>query len=605
MSYKKFNKKIHMYSKTTKGARISFSKKIYLFPIIFVLSILPFITRYYEYNTGLSIYNWYSAEDKFYDIFLYYKHVFIIIIASFMLIILVYNHTFIKKFKFNKSFYPLLIYSILAILSSLLSKYTKYSLSGIFEQFESLFVILGYFIIAYYSFTFIENFEDITYIFKYLKISILILSLLGLTQIIGHNFLLTDFGKKLMISSEYWNQLENFNIGTNNNIVSLTLYNPNYVGVYTSFLLPIFLCLLISTKGFKNIIYILATILGLFMCLIGSGSKAGLVGLFTSLLFILLLYRKYIFRHYMKYISAILIIILGIILTSKLDSIKHILTPKQVDMPLSDIITEDKIIFTYNNNQLYFDYEFTEDNELIHSLTDVDGKEISHIINSTDNSITITDERFLNFKFSFLVEDNRLYIISNIDAKNWIFTKLEDDTFYYVNRFGKFDKIVTAKSSIFTGYEKFATGRGYIWSRTIPLLNDYIFIGSGPDTFAIVYPQQDYVNLHNFGFGNQILTKPHSLYLQIGVQTGVLSLIAFILFYILYFVQSIKIFYKGIFETPIEKYGIAIFIGTISYMITGISNDSSITVSPTFWVLIGLGLSINYKVLKQNKKFIK
>ncbi len=33
-------------------------------------------------------------------------------------------------------------------------------------------------------------------------------------------------------------------------------------------------------------------------------------------------------------------------------------------------------------------------------------------------------------------------------------------------------------------------------------------------------------------------------------------------------------------------------------MIAGISNDSTITVAPVFWVLIGIGTAINYRLLK-------
>ena len=52
------------------------------------------------------------------------------------------------------------------------------------------------------------------------------------------------------------------------------------------------------------------------------------------------------------------------------------------------------------------------------------------------------------------------------------------DGTYYMNVFGK-PKIVPAETAIFTDYEWLASGRGYIWSRTIPLLKDNIILGSG------------------------------------------------------------------------------------------------------------------------------
>jgi len=59
-----------------------------------------------------------------------------------------------------------------------------------------------------------------------------------------------------------------------------------------------------------------------------------------------------------------------------------------------------------------------------------------------------------------------------------------------------------------------------------------------------------------------------------------------------------KLYWKGTFSDYYYKVGVSIFIGTVSYMIAGISNDSTITVAPVFWVLIGIGTAINYRLLK-------
>src|SRR5690606_8579420 len=112
-----------------------------------------------------------------------------------------------------------------------------------------------------------------------------------------------------------------------------------------------------------------------------------------------------------------------------------------------------------------------------------------------------------------------------IDNHNWFFTnQTGDGSYYYMNNYGRPDKIITAPHALFSGYEGYASGRGYIWSRTLPLLKKHIILGSGADTYMIAFPQQDYVGLSNYGYGDQLVTKPHNLYLQVGVQTGLLSL---------------------------------------------------------------------------------
>ena len=132
------------------------------------------------------------------------------------------------------------------------------------------------------------------------------------------------------------------------------------------------------------------------------------------------------------------------------------------------------------------------------------------------------------------------------------------------------------------------------------MLKDTVLLGTGADTFAQVFPQQDYVGKVNNSFDTQIITKPHCMYLQIGVQTGVVSLIAFLLFYAIYFFQSVRLYLNGRFESFAAQAGVGIFIGTVGYMVCGISNDSMITVSPVFWTLIGLGLAANALVKKDN-----
>ena len=107
------------------------------------------------------------------------------------------------------------------------------------------------------------------------------------------------------------------------------------------------------------------------------------------------------------------------------------------------------------------------------------------------------------------------------------------------------------------------------------------------------FPNNDYVNSAYVGFLNQIVTKPHSLYLQIGVQTGAISMIAFIVFFLMYFVRSIMLYWKHPLDTLLSKLGIGIAAGTLGYMVSGLTNDSTITYAPVFWGFMGVGIALN------------
>jgi hypothetical protein len=148
----------------------------------------------------------------------------------------------------------------------------------------------------------------------------------------------------------------------------------------------------------------------------------------------------------------------------------------------------------------------------------------------------------------------------------------------------------------FEGYERIGSSRGYIWSRTIPLLVNNNLFGYGPDTYALVFPQNDVFG-KALAFSDPwiIVDKPHNMYLQIGVNTGVISLLAFTALYLIYFIQSVLLYFKGKLDSFMKVSGAAFLLATFAYMITGFFNDSVVSVAPVFWVLLGSGIGINIK----------
>ena len=83
-----------------------------------------------------------------------------------------------------------------------------------------------------------------------------------------------------------------------------------------------------------------------------------------------------------------------------------------------------------------------------------------------------------------------------------------------------------------------------------------------------------------------------------GVQTGVLSLLCLLVFYGWYAVWSLRLYAFRKLNTQTEAFGIAALIGSIGYMISGISNDSMVVTAPVFWGMIALGLTANVLVAK-------
>ncbi|MDE6908659.1 MAG: Ig-like domain-containing protein, partial [Lachnospiraceae bacterium] len=169
------------------------------------------------------------------------------------------------------------------------------------------------------------------------------------------------------------------------------------------------------------------------------------------------------------------------------------------------------------------------------------------------------------------------YLVAEYREIAWYFTdRTEDGGYTYITPYGKADSITEAKS-IFSGqWDSLLTYRGYIWGRTVPLLGKSIVWGSGPNTFALVFPQNDYLTRAKLkeGFFREILIKPHNMYLQAALETGVASLLLLLAFWGRYLIESFRLYRKKEGRDGVGLIGLAIFAGIAGYLLAGITNDS-------------------------------
>ena len=577
------------------------TRNYYIIPLIITLCIIPFVVKLTFYNPYFSGFTWFSNSESQADFFLYYKQWFFVATTSVMTLIIIIKAFFDRKsIQFVMNFIPLVVYAILALVSSIASKYASFSFTGSFEQFESVFALVGYCITVYYAFLFIKSEHDIKIIFQLMVISVFIMSLLGVFQSLGYDFFATELGKKLIVPDLYRNSIQlDFTFGLKR--VYMTLYNPNYVGVYVALVAPVIAVMLLFEKNRKYVILSAVTLIGLIICIVGARSLAGMIGIGVASITIVIFMRRPLIKKYYITAPIIIVLVIGLIVTNVrsdnffVDKLFNSLTIHKTEVTLTDLHTEeDGIALTYREKSVKIKY--------MNEAGLADSFEVSDELNQllpldyddSTNTYRIIGDNLEGITLGMNSEIDGVFYVE-IQGYQYMFTnQYEDMTYHYLNRYGKLDKMITAPSTLFTGYESLATGRGYIWSRTIPMIKDYIILGSGPDTFTMTFPQQDYMNLSRYT-KNELLTKPHNLYLQIAIQTGFLSLLAFLTFYGMYFITSIRLYIKGIFNSYYAKAGIAIFVSTISYMVAGLTNDSSICTAPVFWTLIGIGIAANHK----------
>ncbi|KZL93395.1 O-antigen ligase family protein [Clostridium magnum] len=183
--------------------------------------------------------------------------------------------------------------------------------------------------------------------------------------------------------------------------------------------------------------------------------------------------------------------------------------------------------------------------------------------------------------------------------------------FNSINNNATLNRMLTIKSdgwSILTNSrdkESAGSHRFFIWERGVQLLKDRPLIGSGPDTFGIVFmekftedvvtPGSGFIHIKKDEKGNvksinvEKIDKAHNEYLHTAVTMGIPSLICYLIFIggiILKAKNNIK---NNIFIIPI-------FCSILGYLLQAFFNISVVGVAPVYWAI--LGITINF--LKNN-----
>jgi O-antigen ligase len=591
----------------------------HLIPLMFMIFMVPIIVRFKSMSiTGASFEFWTGAKEVS-DFFSYYKMVWILMCAAFAIIMLMlkgYQEQF-KNFKKSYYFIPIAVYSITVISSSLLSKYKDIAIWGFVDRYEGMFVLLAYMVILVVTMILIDSEYHVKFILTTLILSAIIIGTIGVFQYIGLDIFKTDFGKSFILPSSLMSQADKVEFKFGKNVIYSTLYHYNYVGSYMAMLFPLTLTLFILIKN--KIVKVFMGMIVILMAInwIGCNSRAGILGGGLALAVLLIMMRNYI-KEKKKYLGmaaiALIVVFVALNIVSKGALSSRIKTlsselktafvsdKKNEDftkfIPLKEVNTKGNIAYINIDNKI-LNIEIRETDM---GFSDENKKEITLENEQDTGKIVLKDERYKNY-------DIRLV---NISGKNILYINKDNIKLYFelrskyigiVDFKGKSIDIDNIKSFGFKGKEKLASSRGYIWSRSLPLLKDTILLGNGPDTFAAYFPQQDIKGKMYAYDGDmwQLVDKAHNLYLQTALNTGVVSLIAMLALFIMYFIKSFKIYYRSKFDDFNSIAGLAVFVAVVGYLGAGIFNDSVVSVAPVFWVLLGMGISIN-KILTPKKK---
>lgn len=593
--------------------------------LFIVIAIIPLICKVSQIEVSGEEYNVIRSGSMINDVFSHSKSVLIItmgvIIAFFMAFQILGEDGFTINFK-SKPVILSGVYILLALLSAVFSKYHHTSFFGVSERYEGFFVWLFYMIFMIVAMAFASDKKRLNFLLTGFLFSGLFLGVVGILQFFGYNIFATEFFSKLVMGNTY----NGVPLKIKFDSVFGTLYNPNCAGMYYGMMFSVIgvSAVLMPLKNkLKWVLAVLAVIL--LVCAVGTNSVGGLLGILAGVAFAAIICVCYfVFAAKSKKaigftvgsiaVAVIALIVLfnsNAIIIQKfniiIDALKNgaALTESasfyedvEVEGMLGKVITKD--------GEYAIDYA-RESTKLMHNgivLEPVSEEPMG----SARGTKYVYNESGMEWDLYLYESDiNNLFVANLAGVDNsgnetlFLFGESEGKL-SFLDKFGNAVDIDTPVESWgFKGIERLGSNRGYIWSRSIPLLKHNIILGAGPDCFVFEFPQNDVRSKLNY-LGNPyvILDKPHNMFLQIGINTGFISLLVMLALFILYIAQTVKKVFKDRSQS-LNAVRIGTMAGVVAYLVAAMTTDSVVSVAPVFWVLLGMGFGANVISAEENE----
>ncbi|MCI8365431.1 MAG: O-antigen ligase family protein [Eubacterium sp.] len=612
-----------------------------LLPVLIALCLIPLVILTKDYQTEFSKFSWFNnTELNQIDSFEYAKGVLVIIMGAIAAAVIGFSEY--GKMQKKKQLLEnadlkvvilLAVYLIMVIISSLFSQHTNLAFhGGGYGQWQTMWVLLGYGMLFMYAYLFINSEKRGLLTIKFVMITTGILALMGVLQTSGHNPLSWKWVQNIITSQSNVEGID-FKEGVSNVILSFN--NPNYVGPYIALILPVSVAF-IFLRAFEEKSKLIAAkiagaliVIGLVISLIGSSSSAGFISVVAGVVLALVLILSGVFwgkstetedqadtdeQPHKKSIKGLIIGLctVAVLVTAGIFSLRSSYVQNTINKLLEGGNDTRNVASIVNNKADELDITLRNDTHFTlapkidangqFTITAYDDSKKPLSIQPTGEQgiYSLSDQRFSMITLAvnnFNIE-NQVYSGFKIkDTPNniyWTFV-FKDGKWRYYTPFGKFIRLRKVESFGFKNYQNIANRRGFIWSRTIPLMKDYWFKGIGPNAFIIAFPNDDFVGSKRVGdnASTNLVDKPHNAFLQIFIQTGGLSALAYGGLWILYMISGIRIFWRRKRYRNIDIIGLGLLVGIFSFAVSGITNDTIIGTQVIYWILLGTGYAVN------------
>ncbi len=599
--------------------------------VVLIVSLVPLVVSAFKYETGMEEYAWFSSSTVRYDFFLLWKGQLLLLLCALMAFYAALKCLLVKEgmpdSKLEKKYIiPLALYAVLAFESTIFSIHTDAAVRGGYEQWEGMLILGAYVAVLFFSYWILQGAVELRIVAYGLLAGVFIMTLIGGMQAFGYDFFRTDAGKAVM-NLMLDNKLD-FTFNFEKGRVYATLYNPNYVGSYVALLLPVILSLVSRKRKtsavFVSVVSVITSALLLVM-LFGSQSLTGCIGVAASLVLFLILMIPNMKKKPLPFvIGGVVCAVVCVFMVFRYQplfeyGINKMFHPAPNNQVIRSMEGKDGTLkMTMDNGDVLNLKINIAEGEYRYEATDEKGNSYNLYEDETAGRMKFSDKKYQAIEIEekkiesknqtyngFIIytpSTGRSYTIA-MQGEKYEEAGVNQTEYRIVTPFYKLDELRHIETFGFEDNLHFGSRRGFIWSRTLPLVKKYILQGSGPNTFIYAFPNDDYVGMVNVGYGGSLVTKPHNMFLQIAIQTGGISLLAFLAIFVIYFVESFRMYFRKTAYRSSEIFGIGILLGTFGYLVTGLANDSTVCVAPVYWCLLGVGMAVNrYNRNREEKK---
>lgn len=579
----------------------------YFLPLLLIAGFVPLIVyaKYVDLSGTTQALYW-TGQQQYLDFFSYWKAQWVVVLTAIALVfyIIFYMQKKLPLKDLKQYYIPMGIYALFVIISTVFAIDTQTALWGFVDMYQGMFVLLSYVILTFLTINFVNNERDVNLFVNAFLFLMIVEGIIGVGQYFGFDFFHTKLGKDLIVPN--YLQVDNLSFSFGPKTIYGTLFNTNFVGSFATLMLPLSVAFLLGAKTYKQrIISAITTVLMIFVW-VGCNSRAGYLGIAVAVVIASWLFREVVKKYCFRFLG--LVVIFAIVLVG-LNSIsegsifarlrafnikEQIQTIKEQNNAALKVeeITLGKSNFSIKTNLSTLNFKV--DNDKLYFLDD-QNKELE--ISQKNNEITINDDRYNYYKITILEDYPGVTVSVNWHIINFY---ISEDGVKILGSGGRLaEPVIAERINMFDGIESLASNRGYIWGRTIALLDLYLLKGAGSDNYPLAFPQDDFIGKINANWdwdASLIIDKPHNMFLQIAVNTGGISLIALIIAWGIYIISSFKLYSKMIYDS-LEKYiGASCLVSVIGYLVAGMFNDNIVSVAPIFWIILGMGISINLRV---------